>query len=60
MIFTLISKVLVLFGKPLVVEANSPNTNEEVKRVTVNLQQALESLTINAPGINSIRMTLKS
>ena len=39
------SKVLVLFGKPLVVEPSMPHTEEEVRKLTSNLQQALESMT---------------
>jgi hypothetical protein len=55
------SKVLVLFGRPIVVDTRTTDNTaqfEEAKIVTNELQENLQSLTINAPDWGTLRYVL--
>jgi glycerol-3-phosphate O-acyltransferase / dihydroxyacetone phosphate acyltransferase len=49
------SRVLVQFGPPVTVEAARPNTPEEVRELTSEIETALRRLTINAPDWDTVR-----
>jgi len=49
------SRVLVQFGPPISVEATRPNTPDEVKALTTEIEGALRRLTINAPDWDTVR-----
>ncbi|HEY5924000.1 MAG TPA: lysophospholipid acyltransferase family protein, partial [Kofleriaceae bacterium] len=49
------SRVLVQFGPPLDVAKARPNTPDQVKLLTVELEEALRRLTINAPDWDTVR-----
>jgi len=49
------SRVLVQFGPPIEVVAARPNTPEEVKTLTTEIDSAMRRLTINAPDWDTVR-----
>ena len=49
------SRVLVQFGSPVVVDEARPNTSDEVRTVTTEIDGALRRLTINAPDWDTVR-----
>ena len=49
------TRVLVQFGPPLVVEPARPNTPDEVRELTSEIENALRRLTINAPDWDTVR-----
>lgn len=49
------SRVLVQFGPPLAVDATRPNTAEEVRELTTEIEAALRRLTVNAPDWETVR-----
>ncbi|HEY5925540.1 MAG TPA: hypothetical protein VIV11_27835, partial [Kofleriaceae bacterium] len=49
------SRVLVQFGPPVDVAKTRPNTPEQVKLLTVELEDALRRLTVNAPDWETVR-----
>ncbi len=49
------SRVLVQFGPPITVESSRPNTAEQVRSLTDEIETALRRLTINAPDWETVR-----
>ena len=49
------SRVLVQFGQPVIVEPARPETPDEVRAVTTELDAALRRLTVNAPDWDTVR-----
>jgi glycerol-3-phosphate O-acyltransferase/dihydroxyacetone phosphate acyltransferase len=49
------SRVLVQFGPPVDVTAGQPNTPDQVKLLTAEIEEALKRLTINAPDWDTVR-----
>ncbi len=49
------SRVLVQFGPPIEVTAARPNTKDEVKELTTEIEGAMRRLTINAPDWDTVR-----
>jgi 1-acyl-sn-glycerol-3-phosphate acyltransferase len=49
------SRVLVQYGPPIVVMTTRPNTAEQVRELTTEIDQSLRRLTINAPDWDTVR-----
>ncbi len=49
------SRVLVQFGPPLTVDATRPNTADQVRELTSEIEAALRRLTVNAPDWETVR-----
>lgn len=49
------SRVLVQYGPPITVEPSRPNTTDEVRALTGEIEAALRRLTINAPDWETVR-----